>query len=138
MDTNSSHLSPAPVGWKGSGTVMVVDDQDLVRSTAAHVIARFGFTVLEAESGEHALTLCEQRHGAIDLVLLDVSMPGMDGFATLEELRKINANLPVILYSGYSHHNVRERLSGLKRVGFVQKPFTVETLRDNIRHMLDR
>ena len=128
--------SPTPTAsaknWRGTGIVLVVDDEDHVRHTAARLIAHFGFQVREADSGAAALAYFHAG-GAADLVLLDHSMPGMDGLATITELHKLMPALRVILFSGYSEDTARQRFRGQGITRFLQKPFSLDMLRDTLR-----
>ena len=81
--------------------IVIVDDEEMVRSVAARMIERTGFSVLTASHGAEAVELFRERHDEIACVLLDLNMPHMDGEETFEELRKISGDVPVILSSGY-------------------------------------
>ena len=122
---------PAPARtWRGSGSVLVVDDEEAVRATAAQMIAYFGFAVKQAESGQQALDLVRQSETPFDLVLLDLTMPGMDGFATFTALRQLRPNQRIVVFSGYSAQDARRRFAGQNLNGFLQKPFSPDTLRE--------
>ncbi len=124
----------APVrSWRGSGTVLVVDDEQAVRATAAQMIAFFGFTVKQAESGQQALDFLRQRGSRFDLVLLDLTMPGMDGYATFTALRQLQPDQRIVVFSGYSAQDAQQRFAGLNLNGFLQKPFSTDSLRDVLR-----
>lgn len=118
--------------WRGQGVVLVVDDEHAVRHTAARLIAHFGFQVREADSGPAALAYFHAG-GAADLVLLDQSMPGMDGLATITELHKILPALRVVLFSGFSEDVARRRFRGQGITRFLQKPFSLDMLRETLR-----
>jgi two-component system cell cycle sensor histidine kinase/response regulator CckA len=134
---------PAPVetarsanparSWRGSGTVLVVDDEESVRATAAQMIAFYGFTVKQAESGQQAIEFLRQRGSRFDLVLLDLTMPGMDGFATFTALRQLQADQRIVVFSGYSAQDAKQRFAGQNLNGFLQKPFSADSLRDALR-----
>jgi len=110
--------------------VLVVDDEEAVRSTAAQMIAYFGYEVTQAASGQQALDLARQRQNPFDLVLLDLTMPGMDGFATFTALRQLRPDQRIVVFSGYSAQDARQRFAGQNLNGFLQKPFSTETLRE--------
>jgi PAS domain S-box-containing protein len=116
--------------WRGSGSVLVVDDEEAVRSTAAQMIAYFGYEVTQAASGQQALDLARQRPNPFDLVLLDLTMPGMDGYATFTALRQLRPDQRIVIFSGYSAQDTRRRFAGQNLDGFLQKPFSTETLRE--------
>ena len=125
--------APAPASarhWRGSGSVLIVDDEETVRATAAQMIAYFGFDVRQAESGQQALDLMRQQPAGFDLVLLDLTMPGMDGYATFTALRQLRPDQRIVIFSGYSAHDARARFAGQNLNGFLQKPFSADSLRE--------
>lgn len=129
---------PQPIGagdvrWQGGGTVLVVDDETPVRHTAAQMIAFFGFEVLQAESGPRALELLRDPAQPCELVLLDLTMPVMDGFATFTAIRELRPDQAIVVFSGYSAQDAQRRFAGRNLNGFLQKPFSVESLRDILR-----
>jgi len=125
--------APAARNWRGSGTVLIVDDEETVRSTAAQMIAFFGFTVKQAESGPLAVEFLRQRGACVDLVLLDLTMPGMDGYATFTALRQLQPEQRIVVFSGYSAQDAQQRFAGRNLNGFLQKPFTPDSLREALR-----
>jgi PAS domain S-box-containing protein len=114
----------APVPWRGTGTVLVVDDEETVRALAARMLERCGFKVVVAGDGREAMEALSQHVQDITAVLLDLTMPHMDGREALEELRKINPNLPVVLSSGYSEHDLAARFGSFAKVAYLEKPYT--------------
>jgi len=115
--------------WTGSGTVLLVDDEATVRDVVRTMIEHLGFSVLTAADGRQALDLYRERGGEITLVVLDMTMPHMDGVETFGELRRINPEARVILSSGYSEEDVVSQLAGKGLSGFIHKPYTLENLR---------
>lgn len=101
------------------------------------MITRIGFGVLSAKNGEEALELYREHGEMVALVLLDLTMPQMDGQVVLERLRALDPDVKVILSSGYNEHEVVGRLTGQHPNGFLQKPYLVSTLLDMIRRTLD-
>jgi PAS domain S-box-containing protein len=114
--------------WRGTGTVLVVDDEADVRQVAEEMLETLGFAVEIAEDGRRAVERLRQNPGRIDLVLLDLTMPGPDGAATLRELRRVRADLPAILMSGYVENDAVTGFEDMGIAGFVQKPFRLATL----------
>jgi len=110
------------------GTVLVVDDEEAVRSIAATVLEIHGAAILTAGGGDEALELLRTHGGKISLVLLDLTMPGLSGEETLRRMRMLGARQPVILMSGYSETETMQRSTDLGVAGFIQKPFEVTTL----------
>jgi two-component system cell cycle sensor histidine kinase/response regulator CckA len=126
-------VTPPARNWRGSGSVLIVDDEPAVRATAAQMIAFFGFTVKQAESGQQALDFLRQRGSRFDLVLLDLTMPGMDGYATFTALRQLQPDQRIVVFSGYSAQDARQRFAGQNLNGFLQKPFGPDSLCEALR-----
>jgi CheY-like chemotaxis protein/nitrogen-specific signal transduction histidine kinase len=119
--------------WRGTGTVLVVDDEELIRDLASGMIRHFGFSILTASDGGEAIRLYRQHKDEIACVLLDLTMPQMGGDETCRALRRINPDVRVILSSGYNEEGAIERFSGLGLAGFIQKPYEFETMRARLR-----
>ncbi|MEM1180034.1 MAG: PAS domain S-box protein [Acidobacteriota bacterium] len=119
-----------------TGTILVVDDEPGVRFLARMVLEEYGFTVLTAEDGRAALRLFEGQSDEIDLVLLDLTMPNMDGEQTLVALHDVRKDTRVLLSSGYSRHETMKRFEGREVAGFVPKPYEVESLVREVRRAL--
>ncbi|MDB4991532.1 MAG: sensor histidine kinase response regulator [Myxococcaceae bacterium] len=114
-------------------TLLVVDDEPMVREFAQRLLETEGYQVLEAGSGGEALALLREHSQQIDGVLLDLSMPGMDGDALLSELRSFAPNLPVIVHSGHSIESTSERLLQWNIAGVLQKPYRAARLSEMVR-----
>ena len=113
----------------GAGqTVLVVDDEETVRTVVARMLETAGFAVLTARDGEEALTRLSQRSQDIAMVLLDLSMPRMDGLETFDRMREICAHLPIVLSSGYNEQEATRTFAGKGLSGFLQKPYGMESL----------
>jgi PAS domain S-box-containing protein len=128
-----SAAGPAGRGWRGSGTVLIVDDDDAVRATAAQMTAYFGFQVRQASSGQQAVDFVRDSPAPFDLVLLDLTMPGMDGFATFGAIRQLRPDQRIVIFSGYSEQDAKQRFAGQNLSGFLQKPFSADSLRAVLR-----
>jgi two-component system cell cycle sensor histidine kinase/response regulator CckA len=120
----------------GRGTILLVEDEDAVRSFASRALASRGYTVLEAESGERALELVEEG-GKIDLVLSDVVMPVMDGPTLLKELRKRGIATKVVFISGYAEDAFARNLEGQSDFAFLPKPFSLKQLAEAVKEAMD-
>lgn len=121
---------PADGPGRGHGRVLVVDDEEAVRQTAAEMIRYFGFAVETVPSGARALELLREPDQHFDLVLLDLTMPGLDGYATFTAIRELLPAQRIVVFSGYSAQDAKQRFAGRNLNGFLQKPFSVESLRD--------
>ena len=128
----------APVEAKsipgGSETILLVDDEESIRGFAQQALMKFGYKVMTASTGEEALELFKDRNGNIDLVVMDLGMPGMGGHKCLQELIKLNPKQKVIIASGYSMEK-KSLESGAK--GFVGKPYQLADLLNTVRAVLD-
>jgi PAS domain S-box-containing protein len=119
----------APAALKrGSGTVLVVDDEPLVRQLARDILQRFGYTVLMAAGGQEAITLYEERFRDISVVVLDIVMPDMNGREVFERLREVNPDAAIIVSSGYTHDRDADDLLAQGAASFIQKPYRIADL----------
>lgn len=122
--------------WRGQGTILVVDDDPTLRVLAERMLLRLGFTVLTAPDGQAGVDLFAGRRAGIACVLLDLTMPRMDGSQAFLEIRKLRGDIPVVLCSGYSESEVAPRFAGLGLAGFLQKPYRLESLAAKLREVL--
>lgn len=120
----------------GTGTVLIVDDEAPIRTVARAILELAGYSVLLAENGEEGVRAYREAGGAVDLVLLDMSMPRMSGIETLAELLKIDPGVRVLLTSGFSLDEKVRRALDRGAAGFIDKPFTPQALTRKIRDLL--
>jgi len=120
--------APDPARPNAGGTVLVVDDDDSVRVLVGRLLAVSGYGTVGAPDGQSALDILEARPSTFDCVLLDVTMPGMDGVAVLAEMRRRGIRVPVILSSGYTTTDITERFRDDPPAAFVGKPYQRATL----------
>jgi len=109
--------------------VLVVDDEEAVRQVAAEVLGKAGHEILLAHDGLQALELFTPATRTYRVVLLDVSMPRLDGLETYKRIREMKSEVPVVLMSGYDQEAAMERFAGLGIRAFLQKPFSPAELR---------
>lgn len=121
----------API--EGPATILVVDDEPVVRETVARMLRKDGHEVLQAGDGDAALELLAERHGEVALMVLDLTMPQRDGLSTLAEMRTRGYSVPVLLASGYSGEAVP---ADAAVAGFIQKPFRSAQLRERVAAVL--
>ncbi len=122
-----------PGDLRGSGTILIVDDEPLILSLTRCALERAGYQVLAASSGAEALEVLSQTAAEINLVILDVTMPGMSGEETFKRLKAIQPNVPVILSTGHSEAETTGRFAGVGLAGFLQKPYTATQLAEKIK-----
>jgi PAS domain S-box-containing protein len=125
------------VDWCGSGTVLLADDEDIVRATGESMLEELGFTVLLAEDGREAIDIYRDHASEVVLVVLDLTMPNVSGEEAFSEIRRVNRDARIILSSGYNEQEVSNRFVGKGLAGFIQKPYRYEALRDKVREAFD-
>jgi len=119
-------LAPAGAGRP----VLIVDDESTVLRVAERMVKRLGYAVQCATSGQEAVDMLRASPGAIGCILLDLTMPAMDGEEALAALREIDANVPIVLCSGYAEHRLAKGYEAIGASGFVSKPFNLASLRE--------
>lgn len=113
----------------GQGTILVVDDEPALRLVAARLLEKLGYQVIQAPGGEKAVEIFQEGNLNIDLVLLDMIMPGMDGFQTVQHLRALDPHVPILLCSGYGDGKGKALPPD---VGYLSKPYTLEVLSQRV------
>lgn len=126
-------MEPSRPAVFGPGTILVVDDEPVIRETLARMVEKDGHTVLQAADGDEALEILATCHADLDLIVLDLTMPRRDGVSTLSEMRRLGYRIPVLLASGYSDAAVPPDAAV---AGFIQKPFRSAELRERIAAVL--
>jgi CheY-like chemotaxis protein len=121
----------------GTESVLLVDDEEIVVGVGKQMLQKLGYTVLVARNGQEAVDVCKQNPDEVDLVLLDMIMPGMEAGETYDQLKALNPAIKVLLSSGYSlDHNASAILErGCN--GFIQKPFNMKILQEKIDEILN-
>lgn len=130
----TSKLEP----WQGSGTILLVEDEDQVRLIAKNILQKMGFSVIEAANGMVALELYHKNSAEISLVLTDLGMPIMDGYEMFGELKKISPELPIIISSGFGDAVVTSRIPRKDLAGLISKPYNHSQLREVLKIALCR
>jgi len=125
------------VQYKGTETILVVEDEDALREVARRILESAGYCVVTARDGEEAIALCVRHSLVIHLLLTDVVMPRMSGKVLAERLAKVRPSLPVIYMSGYTDDAIVHHGALDIETHFVGKPFTVEVLTSKVREVLD-
>ena len=127
-----------PGDWRGQGIVLVIDDEESVRTVTARMLELFGFTVLLTADGREGVEVFRAQQEKINCVLLDMTMPHLNGDEAFREIRRMRPEVPVLLISGYNEQDLASRFIGKGLDGFLQKPFKPEELREKLRGILDR
>lgn len=123
-------IAAADTAWRGKGTVLVADDEEQVRSVTCALLRHLGFDSITADDGRQAVDIFRSKRAEIDLVLLDLTMPNMNGAEAFSEIRQIDPGARVVIVSGYSEIDITTRFAGKGIDGFLQKPFTLAKMRE--------
>ncbi|MCC7491689.1 MAG: response regulator [Fimbriimonadaceae bacterium] len=134
VEPPSQELAAAACG--GNATILVVDDEEAVRSVVSRSLEQFGYRVLLAVDGVEGVRLFAERQAEIDLVVMDMTMPRLDGAEACRQLRAIRADVPVVLSSGHHESEALQRFEGLAVAGFLQKPYGPKRLLEKVREVL--
>ena len=122
--------------WRGEGTVLVIEDEEGVRKVVTGMLEMLGFRVILARDGREGREAFRSHPGEIKLVLLDLTMPHLNGEETLREMRKMGLDACVVLMSGYDEQDAVSRFAGQGIAGFLPKPFRLGDLATRIRSAL--
>jgi CheY-like chemotaxis protein len=120
--------------WKGSGTVLLVDDEETIRGIGAEMLKALGFATVTAGDGREAVEIFKSRND-IAFVILDLTMPHMDGEQCFRELRQIRPDVKVIMSSGYNEQEVTQKFIGKGLTGFLQKPYKLSEMEETTRRI---
>ncbi len=134
---SSQKESDAAALFYGTETILLIDDEDLVINVGRDMLKFIGYQVFIAHDGTEAITIFSENFEKIDLVILDMIMPGMSGAEVFVQLRKINPKIKIIFSSGYSKKECAQKIIQKGCNGFIQKPFGIKKLSRKIREILD-
>ncbi|KKK82593.1 hypothetical protein LCGC14_2801830, partial [marine sediment metagenome] len=121
----------------GTGTILVIEDEETVMNVIRSVLARLGYRMLEAKTGKEAIEISKTFDGDIDLALLDIKLPDIWGDKVYSQIMEARPNLKVIVCSGYSIDGPAQTILDDGAQGFIQKPFTVATLSEKLKRVLE-
>jgi two-component system, cell cycle sensor histidine kinase and response regulator CckA len=139
LEEDTKRVAPAPgpdVTVGGSETVLLVEDQEMVRTLARTILQRYGYTVVTAPNGHEALRIAHERPGPIHLLLTDAVMPGMNGPQLAGLVRSVRSDMKVLYMSGYTDGLFGQTWRGEPGIPLLQKPFTPQTLARKVREVL--
>jgi PAS domain S-box-containing protein len=122
---------------KGSETILLVDDEEMIIDVGQAMLERLGYRVFAAQSGQRAVDVVTKLGNEIDLVIIDMIMPGMDGGKTFDRIREIQPEIPVMLSSGYAINGQANEIMRRGCNGFIQKPFNISEFSKQVRRILD-
>ena len=121
----------------GSATILLIDDEELIIDVGQAMLERLGYRVMVCREGLESVKVVTDMGNEIDLVILDMIMPGMDGGTTFDHIREIQPDLPVILSSGYAINGHADKIMRRGCNGFIQKPYNISELSQIVRKVLD-
>ena len=124
------------IEWRGEGTVLLADDEDAVRELLEAHLRHLGFEVIKARNGREALALYRQHRHQLVAVLMDQTMPEMEGVEAAKEMQRIGGDVPIVMLSGYAREAVVGGASANGIADFIQKPFSYEDLRRTLHDLL--
>jgi two-component system, cell cycle sensor histidine kinase and response regulator CckA len=127
----------ATQAWAVEGCALVVDDEESVRLLARRMLEKMGLSVMTAADGEKGISLVRQHPRTFRLVLLDLTMPGLDGMETFQEIQRLEPGLPIIISSGFNQGWATRRFADCPPAGFIQKPYQFQELQSHIRLVLE-
>ncbi len=128
----------APTVVTGNGTILLIDDEKMIIDVGQELLQELGYDVLTASSGQDAIEIYRQKSAQIDLVIMDLIMPGMSGGETYDRLKKINTRVKVLLSSGYSINGQAAKIIERGCDGFIQKPFNINQLSEKIQGIISK
>ncbi len=135
--TVANEDSSAQTVSNGSGTILLVDDEHMIIEVNQALLKRLGYQVIAAKCGEEALDVVHRFGQGVDLVILDMIMPGMDGGKTFDCIREISPEMPILLSSGYAINGRAQQIMDRGCNGFIQKPFSLGELSQKVGQLLD-
>jgi two-component system cell cycle sensor histidine kinase/response regulator CckA len=121
---------------KGSGIILLIDDEQMILDVGVELLEELGYTVKSAMSGQEAIDLLKKEGGKIDLIIMDMIMPGMGGSETFDRLKAIDPDIKVLLSSGYSINGQATKILRRGCDGFIQKPFNMNQLAEKVQRIL--
>ncbi len=123
---------------RGTGTILLIDDEEMVLDVGAQLLGSLGYTTIKARNGVDAIDLFKRDTGSIDMVFLDIVMPGMSGRETYDRLKKLNPNVKVLLSSGYDIDTQANEILDRGADGFIQKPYALQDLSEKIKTIMGK
>ena len=129
-------VTPPLDGWRGSGTALVVDDEETVRVTTARMLEALGFTTQLADNGRTGVEAFRAAPAAFAIVVLDLTMPHMDGEEAFHKIIEIRPDARVLLMSGFNEQEAIARFAGKGLAGFIQKPFNISALSEKLQQVI--
>ncbi|MHB8057316.1 MAG: ATP-binding protein [Desulfuromonadaceae bacterium] len=137
-ESEESQQKAASAPWHCSGTILLAEDEEQVKSIAIILLQELGFTVLDAANGKEALELYQQNAADITLVVTDMGMPVMNGYELFYKLKQLNPHLPIIISSGFGEGDIDSKIPSEEIAGLINKPYNFDQLREVLRGVAER
>lgn len=129
-------MQPAHESVNPKGVILLVDDDEIVLEVGGKMLRHIGYEVLKARDGEEAIAVFAKHQDMVDVIILDMRLPGMNGATVFEQLRKINSNTRVLLASGYFDNHLSGVILDQNCNDFIQKPFDFKQLRQKLEKLM--
>jgi DNA-binding NtrC family response regulator len=123
---------------EGNGTILLVDDEEMVLNLGTAIVKMLGYDVLEAKNGGEAVEIYRENKDTVDMVILDMAMPDMNGGEAYDRMKEIDPEVKVLLTSGYGIEGQATEIMKEGCNGFIQKPFSIDNLSGKIKEVLRR
>lgn len=123
--------------WRPRGTILLIDDEESILRVGRLYLERMGFQVLTASDGRKGIEVLAQHEKDIACIILDLTMPNMDGEEAFREIRKTHRDMRVLISSGYNEQHIAQRFTGKGQSGFIQKPYRAQDLLKKLRQVLE-
>ncbi len=137
IDVEGPVTAAHPESWSGAGSILIVDDEEVVRRTARSTLEHHGYSVFEAADGRDGADLFSRLYDRISAVLLDVTMPRMAGQEVFQYIRQLRPNIPIIISSGYEESDALSLFAEDPTLHFIQKPYTAAALAAKLKDVLE-
>ncbi len=121
----------------GTGTILLIEDENAVMDTSCAILEKLGYRVLKAKSGKEAVNITKTSDEDIDLAILDIGLPDMPDDAVYEQMMKVRPDLNVLICSGYASDGPVKKVLNAGAQGFIQKPFLIEELSSKVKEVLE-
>ena len=118
-------------------TIFIVDDEEMIREIAVDMLDHMGYNVILAKDGLDAIEIFSNQHSVIDLVLVDLIMPRMNGLVCYEKLKAINPDVPIIIASGLGELSKKQSILEMGAVGYLEKPYSLKALKEAFSKVFD-
>ena len=136
-ESEEAHQKAVSAAWHGSGTILLAEDEEQVKSIAIALLEKLGFKVIDAANGKEALELYHQNATDITLVITDMGMPIMNGYELFYKLKQLDPQLPIIISSGFGEADIASKISLKEMAGLINKPYKFDHLREVLRGVVD-